>query len=148
MEFKGLLLIDASPALLNVMNRLADVFTAKTVPAERRKVRKAVAEPADDIRTAAELVAVDTTPVPVSEEPEAAVLGEPVVQPESTPAETAPKPAQPRAVTLDAVRSLMAQKAKADREAVKKALTECGAARIGDLPEERYQEFYDKLLAL
>lgn len=148
MEFKGLLLIDASPALLNVMNKLADVFTAKTAPAERRKVRKAVADPADDFRTVAEPVTVDTAPKPVSEEPEAAVRDEPTEQPETAPVETTPEAPKTRAVTLDAVRSLMAQKAKADREAVKKALTECGAARIGDLPEERYQEFYDKLLAL
>lgn len=148
MEFKGLLLIDASPALLNVMNRLADVFTAKTASAERRKVRKTVAEPADELRTAVEPAAVDAVPEPVSEEPEAAVPDELPAQPESTSAETAPEAPQPRAVTLDAVRSLMAQKAKADREAVKKALTECGAARIGDLPEEKYREFYDKLLAL
>lgn len=147
MEFKGLLLIDASPALLNVMNKLADVFTAKTAPAERRKVRKAVAEPADELRTAVEPAAVDAAPEPVSEEPEAAVPDESAT-PATQPEEATPEPGRPRTITLDAVRSLMAQKAKADREAVKKALTECGAARIGDLPEERYQEFYDKLLAL
>lgn len=147
MEFKGLLLIDASPALLNVMNKLADVFTAKTAPAERRKVRKAVAEPADDFRTAVEPAAVDAVPEPVSEEAEAAVPDESAT-PATQPEEATPEPGRPRTITLDAVRSLMAQKAKADREAVKKALTECGAARIGDLPEDKYKEFYDKLLAL
>lgn len=147
MEFKGLLLIDASPALLNVMNRLADVFTAKTASAERRKVRKTVAEPADELRTAVEPAAVDAVPEPVSEEAKAAVPDESAT-PATQPEEATPELGRPRTITLDAVRSLMAQKAKSDREAVKKALTECGAARIGDLPEEKYREFYDKLLAL
>lgn len=144
MEIKGTLLIDASPALLGVMNKFADALTTSvTVGAEpekkQRKSRKVVAEaPSVEEAEAVKEMVPETAPETAPEAEEAA--------PETSEVEPAKEDA--KSVTIEAVRALMVQKAKTNREAVKQALTGCGASKIGDLAEEKYEEFYNKLLSL
>ena len=51
-------------------------------------------------------------------------------------------------VTLDMISKATSEKVQDHRETMKEKLTEMGVARAGELDVEKYQEYYDFLIAL
>ena len=50
--------------------------------------------------------------------------------------------------TLEQLRAQTAEKVKINKEAVRKALAECGAENIPSLEEDRYTDYLEKLAAI
>lgn len=121
MEFKGTILLDASPALLAAFNKLADVFSTG---------KQAIAK--------VEGGADKTTPEP-----------EPTVGPEPTAPLSISNSEVPSNVkyTKEQVKAAAAAK-KDKRDEMKKILDEMGVKSIPALTEDQYEEFMQKISLL
>lgn len=136
-------MLDASPALLKTLNRLVDLLDAKVVnsvdaPTPERERPKRVEKPKEPV-----------------EEPGAQDKDEPEAQDKDEPEAPEPteEPKKPK-YTLDQIRRIMAdtQEGKDDKRAVmlamKGIMQEMGATSISALPEDKYEEFVEKVTAL
>lgn len=120
MDIKATILFDASPALLQVAESLVKLASCATV---------FVTQPHSTGPAA---------PASLPAEAEARPSAGPVPAPTSA----GEKP------TLEQVRVLTAEKIKTNKEAVRKALAECGAQSIPTLAEDRFADYLAKLAAL
>ena len=129
MEFKGTIILDASPALLDAINRIADIFSVDkvTIPQSPRVTL-------DQAGTLA--VAED------ARREEASVPGV-VPAPRTGMAEEAPVVKY----TKEQVKAAAAAK-REKRDDMKKILDEMGAKSIPALSEDQYEEFMRKISVL
>ena len=152
MDFKGTILLDASPALLAAINRIADVLSASPVRNFTKPVFTEAGTLTGHIETRAEApvksALAQTVATPVEKVEAAAPSDE-------TPAETGESSGTK--YTLIQVRKVMAdvqERVSSDDE--KRAVTKkmrdillsLGAASIGKLSEEKYGEFIQQISAL
>lgn len=130
-------MLDASPALLKTLNRLVDLLEVKA---------GITVETPDPVAERPKLVEKPKKPAP-AEEPKAQVKEEP------EELKIAEEPKKPK-YTLDQIRRIMAdtQEGKDDKRAVmlamKGIMQEMGATSISALPEDKYEEFVEKVTAL
>lgn len=132
MEITGKIVFDASPALLNTANRIADALAGKCVE-PRAKVAESLPEPAQAV--SGDVGIPNATP----STPESDV-------PAEKPAETTESK---REVTIEQLRAVIAAKAKAGkREVIKAIINELGAQNATTLDPAKYAEAFEKISAL
>lgn len=137
MDFKAVLVLDASPALLGVMNRFADVAMAVVTLPSLNQVSKST-ESVDQV-SVPETVTLITQPVQSNAT---------VTQPEQTPESEEAQDMVPAVkYTKEQIKAAAAAK-KDKRDEMKKILDEMGAKSIPTLSEDQYEEFMQKISIL
>lgn len=157
MDFKGTILLDASPALLAAINRIADVLSAniplrnftKPVFPETGALEACIETRAESsIKSAVQTAVASETEQVRTRHPEAT----PTIM---TPAETEESPATK--YTLVQVRKVMAEiqermsngdEKRAVTKKMRDILLSFGVESIGKLPEEMYEKFIQQISAL
>ncbi len=140
MEITGKIVFDASPALLNTANRLADAIAGKSV--EPQTMTPVNMPPLQETPAAGQLPSVPSaSPEPAQAAPAAKPAG---VQEMPVKAAT-----HTQKVTLEQLRAVISLKSKSGkREKVKEIISSLGSNSATNMDPACYDEAYEKISAL